>query len=1023
MNRIIRALTGAAFFLCVFAIPAARIHADPGRWEEELSGPGWQLWLDEEAHWKNDSVYLPPVDIAAVPFNPPTCGWDGLDDADSKDVSVPGTVEEYFWGANGNPIGTAGDYRGVSWWSRTFSLDPSLKGKRIILAFDSVNLRAEVFVNGKLAGYDVIGNTPFECTITDAVVFDRENRLDIRITDPVGNFNWNDNDVYRWGKNVVPAVHGFGGVTGKVYLRATDLVHIDDVYVENKPKVNEVEVFVTIVNDTGEKVNGDLFLAIADENNPDEAIWKKAVRLTLREGETVTNMYVKAGKAIPWDIGKPRVYIAATAFRSAGGEIIDSMNRPFGFRWFDIGEKNGDMRLYLNGRRVFLFCAMTRGYWPKNGIFPTPEMAKRETEVMRRLGFNTMLFHRAIGQQYAIEACDREGFLTYEEPGGYRCLPEPDETTALWRREKLRRMVIRDRSCPSLVIYNLKNEAGRPPDDDDIANIRMVHELDPARIVTYNSDRNRDPDVPYTKRLEHDPYKLHMRPFDDELHYYGWWDHHHWFRYPGYVDDCYENPDFYLRGVVNGPSSIAREDSLYRLDKGEIIFWGEEGQWGTMMRLGKVKEELDRTGANGWREKELLSWYDYYDTFLDETGFRKWYPTVDDLTLSLGRNLHYFHGRILENVRMGNVSDGYNLNGWAAPVTTEDIADVYRYPTADPSILAHYARPLYVAVKLRDKVFPAGSSAVADIFIVNEKDLRGAHTLELEFVGPGGDISFAQNYPVSILGGEEFGQLLIEGVELPPMEKAGYYTLNAKVTSGGETWADGSDVAFVIDCETGPGVEGACAVIDTTGAINGFLDDARGMRLKPFDPAGPDLDLIVIGPHDFGNIGQKSYRSRYVNAVMDRVVNGATLIVLDQTDRWATDIMDNLFRHPAVNYRRAVTLGTDGRFFTGRSAYLDGLPQAQGMNWEYQALYRRHVRGLDIGREGTEVIVGLACENRKDILSALSCTPFGNGRVILCTLDIVPWLSSDEPQSAVAKKLFLNLVETPRKRNVWLQER
>ena len=54
--------------------------------------------------------------------------------------------------------------------------------------------------------------------------FHTENRLDVRITDPVGNFSWNDNILMRWGKNLIPAVHGFGGITGPVIIRATDHV-------------------------------------------------------------------------------------------------------------------------------------------------------------------------------------------------------------------------------------------------------------------------------------------------------------------------------------------------------------------------------------------------------------------------------------------------------------------------------------------------------------------------------------------------------------------------------------------------------------------------------------------------------------------------------------------------------------------------------------------------------------------------------------------------------------------------------
>lgn len=986
-------------------------HAAPGRWERELSGPGWRLWLDEEADWKNDTIYLPPVDVSLLPVKPPTCGWDGLGQTASKIVEVPGTVEEHYWGANGNPLGTAGDYRGVSWWSTEFELPSSLDGKRITLAFDSVNLRAEVFVNRSLAGYDVIGNTPFEIDITDAVVFGAPNRLDIRITDPVGNFDWNDNDVYRWGTNDVPAVHGFGGITGRVYLRATDHVRIDDVYVENKPKVKEVEVFVTLANDTGRRVNGDLYLAVADHSKPTEVIWKKSIRVTVPPEGTVSSMYVKAGRAKPWSIGNPNLYIAAVAFRSADGGIVDSMNRRFGFRWFTVGEKNGDRRFYLNGDRVFMFCAMTRGYWPKNGMFPTAEMVRRDIEAMRMFGYNTMLFHRAIGQHYVTEACDEAGYLVYEEPSGYSCIPGVNEMTREWRREKLRRMVMRDRSYPSVVIYNLKNEATAPPDKDDIANIRLVQKLDPGRIVTYNSDRNRDKGFDYGMRLEKDPYKLHVLPFDDTLYYDGWFDHHHWFRYPGYVDECYNNPRFYLRGVVSGSSGIEPADSLNRLDPDEIIFWGEEGQWGTMMRLEKIRDELGRTGSSGWREKELLNWYDYYDRFLDESGFRSSFATVDDLTLSMGRNLHYFHGRILENVRIGNISDGYNLNGWAAPVTAEDIADVYRYPTADPSILSYYSSPLYVAVKVRDKVHPAGSRTIADFFIVNEMNIRGKHTLAYDFVSPDGASIYRQEAEVDIAGGEEFGQLLVEGVELPVMSVPGYYTLKASLMRSNTTVATGSDDIFVVDISKGPGVGKNAVVIDTSGIVNGFLATARDVTLPAFDPAGPDVDMIVLGAHDFKQAGSASYRGRYVNAVMDRVANGATLIILEQADLWASEVMDNLFRHPALYYSRSVHWGSDGRFIAGKSECLEGLPQSQAMNWEYQAFYRGDVWGIDIDHTGNELIVGLACENRRDIVTALCRVPFGNGQVYLCTLPVLSGLASDRPQSVVAKKLFLNMIE------------
>ena len=180
-----------------------------------------------------------------------------------------------------------GDYIGVSWWSKKFQLDENLKGKRITLAFQSVNLRAEVFVNGKLVGYDVIGNTPFEVNATDAVLFGKDNQLDVRITDPVGNFTWNDNILMRWGKNLVPAVHGFGGITGEVTVRATDLVNVSDIYVQNQPDPKKVKISITLENYTGTNQNGELTVSIHERSNPKAVVWNKTIPASVSDSSQI----------------------------------------------------------------------------------------------------------------------------------------------------------------------------------------------------------------------------------------------------------------------------------------------------------------------------------------------------------------------------------------------------------------------------------------------------------------------------------------------------------------------------------------------------------------------------------------------------------------------------------------------------------------------------------------------------------------------------------------------------------------
>ena len=98
------------------ALPAlAGAQASPPKheWPENgtlIPDDGWHLWVDQHAEWKNDRIYLPedvapgkPGDLATLPVNAPTGGWEMLGNAaDAIPVTLPGTVEQHFWGKFGS---------------------------------------------------------------------------------------------------------------------------------------------------------------------------------------------------------------------------------------------------------------------------------------------------------------------------------------------------------------------------------------------------------------------------------------------------------------------------------------------------------------------------------------------------------------------------------------------------------------------------------------------------------------------------------------------------------------------------------------------------------------------------------------------------------------------------------------------------------------------------------------------------------------------------------------------------------
>ena len=58
------------------------------------------------------------------------------------------------------------------------------------------------------------------------------------------------------------------------------------------------------------------------------------------------------------------------------------------------------------------------------------------------------------------------------------------------------------------------------------------------------------------------------------------------------------------------------------------------------------------------------------------------------------------------------------------------------------------------------------------------------------------------------------------------------------------------------------------------------------------------------------------------------------------------------------------------------------------------------------------------CPERAEdaIHDALTRVPYGEGEVILSTLNLLPELTAERPQAAVAKKLFLNMLEYAREK-------
>lgn len=825
----------ALLLLLSFIIVGKATGKGDGRYTTLLDGSAWRMTRDTAAPWQNDKLFLPSEakDLSVLPVNPPTGGWQTLTPSAGMAVTVPGTVEEYTTtSTQPQPMEKAG----VSWWWRTIRVPQEMKGRRVYLQFESVRQRAEVYLDGKLVAYDIIGETPFDADITDAVRFGENQQLAVRVTNAGGNFHWQDYTPYYWGKYQILPGRAFGGIIGSVRLTCAPDVHISDIYVQNLPTITEANAVVETGNLTGKACKRNFKVTVCERENPEKVVFTQLFKnVELPAGTSTRTFRLSYPDAKIWDIDKPNLYTCRVELMDKK-RVADDDSRDFGFRWFTIDGVGKDAVPRLNGRRVMLRSAISWGYFPVSGLPANYDhIAERQVKAAQSLGLNMLNFHRCIGRPNVLVKADSLGLLYLEEPGGYQSARHDPFARAM-ANIKLQRMMRRDRSHPSLVIYNMINEYGGSGDKDTVlVNLRMqdmrdAHAVDPSRMITFTSGWA-------GKEFTDEVSKTNMRPYDSTLYHRGWYDNH---RAGG--------PSTWEEGYYKGPKS----NYMYTDNKTEIFMRGEEGAISTPPRLQLIHDEIQRSGKPGWDGPFWEKQYDEFTKFFREKRLAEGgFPTLDSLCCLMGRVQLEHQGKRIQGMRMQNLGDIYVINGWESmPYDNHSgIVDIYRNPKCDPHVMSQYCEPLYVAVCTRNEVVRMPGKAVVDCYVVNEKNVKGPHKLSLFLKAPDGKRSLVTTADVNVAGGETFGQLLKENIEVNLTGAPGMYTLEAELAAAGKPGsvvANGHDEVLGV-AWSGDDLKGNGAVYGSDGdEVSKFYKQATGRDLQPFGSKTGKLDWLVV---------------------------------------------------------------------------------------------------------------------------------------------------------------------------------
>lgn len=357
-------------------------------------------------------------------------------------------------------------------YEKEFLVPEEYRGQHITFEFEGVYRNAEVYLNGKRAGYRPYGYTNFYIEASEYLRYGGKNRIRVIARNA-------DQPNSRW--------YSGAGIYRPVWMYTAPKAHIR----RNGVRIRTVEeASGTIEARIQTAASGRLTLEIWEEQICGRERRREPV-LTVScstEGEMVQQMKIPDGKL--WNVDTPNLYRMKVLFQADGGETVsDREEVVFGIRRIGWDTEHG---FTMNGKRVILRGACIHH---DNGVLGAccyPDAEERKIRLLKENGYNAVRSAHNPCSKALLEACDRLGMLVMDEfvDVWYIHKTEYDYVNYFmeWWRQDLRDMVEKDYNHPSVILYSTGNEVSETAQPRGIrltrAMTEYLHRLDASRPVT-----------------------------------------------------------------------------------------------------------------------------------------------------------------------------------------------------------------------------------------------------------------------------------------------------------------------------------------------------------------------------------------------------------------------------------------------------------------------------------------------------------------------------------------------------------
>ena len=438
------------------------------------------------------------------------------------------------------------------------------------------------------------------------------------------------------------------------------------------------------------------------------------------------------------------------------------------------------------------------------------------------------------------------GLLRVMEPGGGRFaiagygkngeLSDADRFARDYQVEKCVAMVRAFRSHPSLVQYTLQNELGADLANPDVQAVLLaMHRADPSRTVILNDGfvqrgASQAMYVPYSDRY----YR------SDEVEWGGWWDNHQGAGDQWY-DAFYKSPDDYIHRQTGKPF---------------IVEFGEMEGCAVADDHAAMVETIRKGGGRSYDLADHAVILANTEAFLERWGFRKAFPSAQDLFLSVGAKSYDAWANYMENIRIGDEVDVAAISGWetTAIENHSGIVDNLRGFKADPALVRASLMPVRPVAKQRKLAYAAGESAVLDLFLFNDTGKAVSGELALSLRDPQGAVVEVGCYPAAATAPDRFSQLVAREVTTPALAREGEWQVSLSFSGAPDGTFTRSLWVTGLPAQVASGRR--IAVSGIARSLRAQLEALPGLRLEEFRP-GQRYDLVIASGLKADEIGRR----------------------------------------------------------------------------------------------------------------------------------------------------------------------